>query len=253
MPNQLDQLFPEKASWPFYERASGATFLLELSSRAEAGRRTVELTAPREHQFQAFFDRMTITGAGLELNRIRLRSQTLDIRPPLLVTTDQQPNRVADLFPGLAGSFPMATPPYAGSVIAKHWKEIPKPGSPQPDVSWTVEIDAKGREGTRVLRATLEFSRSGLVSYIGQIYGVEFVYVRDDPALHPRPVAGHAEPPQHWPASRRSVQHPYDSYRDRITREVSEAPNDPALLEHLRKRSSGEPELKDLLEKRHLL
>ncbi|HEY0513008.1 MAG TPA: hypothetical protein VGH73_13950 [Thermoanaerobaculia bacterium] len=65
----------------------------------------------------------------------------------------------------------------------------------------------------------------------------------------PFPIPPHRSPsPQPIGAGKE----PFSSYRDRITIDVSEAPHDPALLQHLRRRARFEPEL-DALLKAHKL
>lgn len=181
----LNKIFPDHANWPFIERGTGASLTLVLSSRPQPGRRHLDLNDPVAHPTEAFFDRMAITDAGLELNRIRLLHQTLDIRPPFTITTGEQLDHVPNLFPGLSGTFPMATPPYDGSVVSKRYSEKPAPGSPQPDFLWEVHIASRAREGTKVLDATFQFTQSGLLSYVGEVYGVFFIYQRSDIGVRP--------------------------------------------------------------------
>ena len=45
----------------------------------------------------------------------------------------------------------------------------------------------------------------------------------------------------------------FASYHDRIVKEVSEGFNDPVKMERLKKRADVEPELRELLERRHVL
>ena len=260
MPLHLDDIFPDHAVWPFFDRCTNATPTLNLTSRIEAGRRVVELNGALDHHFRLFFDRMTITGAGLELNRVRFGSYTLDICPPLTITTGGQVDHVANLLPGMPACIGTSRAPYDGSVVSKKFKEMPNPGTAQADFVWEVRIVSRGAEGSQVFDATMEFSRSGLVSYKGQLYGVFFVYERTDlapyvpPSPHPGPVPRPAPPPPPPPVPHGPTgQQPYVPYHDRIVKEVWDAQCDAALLARLRKRAKEEPELKELLERRHML
>ena len=180
----LDAFFPNHATWPFIERNSNAKLDIELSSQIDAGQRRLQLNPRPDIAFDAFFDRMTVTSAGLELNRVRLRSQTLDIRPPLVITTGDAVDRVENLFPGLVGTFP-PVPPYDGTVT-KTVKTIAMPQPP--DLEWEWQIISRGRDRQHAYEATYRFRRSaGLVSYIGQVYGVFFVFQRTDIGTQPQP------------------------------------------------------------------
>lgn len=178
---------PNEAQWPFREFNSGDQIPIALKSRTEPAGRRIELTGPPDHVFRAFFDRMTVTAVGLELNRLRLQTnpasplQILDIRPPLVITTDDKPNRVANLFPGLTGAFPNSNPPYDGSVTLKKIENVTLPGSQERDAIWKIRLDSRSPEKSEVFRPRFLFSqKQGLIFYTGDVYGLFFEYVRTD-------------------------------------------------------------------------
>jgi hypothetical protein len=174
--------FPNEAHWPFREISAGVALTLNLRSHVEAQGRAIEFTASPDQVFKAFFDRMTITAAGLELNRIRLGTQVVSIRPPLIVTTGDEPNQVADLLPGVTFSVGMNTAPYDGTVTEKKMMNIPPKGSFGGDTVWGIKIVSRSAATRGILmRPGFLLSRSnGLVLYMGDFYGVWFIYKRTD-------------------------------------------------------------------------
>lgn len=189
--------FPNDAKWPFREAATGAVLNLNLRSHAEPQGRVAEFSASPDQTFRAFFDRMTITAASLELNRIRLGAQVVDIRPPLAVTTDNAPNHVANLLPGVTFSVGLNTAPYDGTVTDKPQQPIPPQGSFAGDTTWGIKIFSRSvaTEGI-LMRIGILLSRSqGLVTYLGDFYGDWFIYRRTD--LAPSPLTAFIDEWQH--------------------------------------------------------
>jgi hypothetical protein len=190
-------------------------------------------------------------------------SQTLDIRPPLVITTGDQRDHVADLFPKIEGILGTSTKPYDGTVIFKHVQEIPKPGSPKPDLLWSVGIESRGQDRAKVFRALFQFTRSaGLIEYTGDVYGVFFVYRRTDlpgyippPAVHPQPMPAPQPPQPHStrPGVPPSLLPPHQDYHTRIAKEVWDAMYDDPLLKRLKARGKDEPELALILVKHDLV
>lgn len=210
MPSLFDTYFPDHAVWAFREANTNAEIPLRLRTHTEGGRRQIELDAVSGQMFGTFFDRLTITDAGLELNRVRVGAQVLDIRPPLVMTTGAQKDHVANLFPGLVGTFPMASPPYDGTVVAKGFIDIAETPTSPADRRWVVRIASRGKEGTRVLEASFEFGWGGLISYFGQLFGVFFKYDRTDIGhVAPAPAPPHPAPPHPAPAPAHPAPHPH--------------------------------------------
>ena len=133
----------------------------------------MELTGLLADVNPAFFDRLTLTEAGLELNRIRLRGRTVEIEPPLVVTLNPgESNQVAVLFPD--GTVPVLNdqPPFAGKVTSK--KLSPLGGQRK---QFEVKLVSTARGGERVFRARLQFQTGrGLTDYRGDMGGIFFVY-----------------------------------------------------------------------------
>ena len=104
MPSPFDPFFPAgPETWTFQERGSGLDIPISYTSAKEGDRTHIALDLPPLPAYfnAAFFDRMTLTPAGLELNRIRLNAGvTVPISPPLVVTLDpHEANAVEVLFP----------------------------------------------------------------------------------------------------------------------------------------------------------
>jgi hypothetical protein len=189
--------FPNDANWPFREAATGAVLTLNLRSHTEPQGRVAEFSASPDQAFRAFFDRMTITAGSLELNRIRLGAQTVDIRPPLAVTTDNAPNHVANLLPGVTFSVGLNTAPYDGTVTDKAMQPI-LPQAPFPgDTMWGIKIFSRSVATQGILmRIGILLSRShGLVMHVGDFYGGWFIYQRTD--LAPSPLTAFIDQWQH--------------------------------------------------------
>jgi hypothetical protein len=181
MPVSAGDFFPAEADWPFVEAALTNQLTLELRSHEEPAGRRIELNAPPSHNFTGFFDRMTVTPDGVELNRLHLQSQILNIDPPLLVRTDGKPTHVANLFPGLVGDFPNSMAPYDGSVARNEIKDVTVPGTHEQDVIWKFQLKSFSAERHNVFEPNFLFSlKYGLVFYHGQVYGVFFFYERRD-------------------------------------------------------------------------
>jgi hypothetical protein len=101
----INDLFPpeDTARWKFAEQASSQPATFTFRSRVNGNRRhvdlDVDLDAAPHHRFpDFFFDRMTITPASLELNRILFRTRIVDI-PTWTLTPDSVPNRVNVILP----------------------------------------------------------------------------------------------------------------------------------------------------------
>src|SRR5687768_9913933 len=88
MPTAND-FFPSEnsATWRFVEVSSNEEPVFSFRARQDGNRRLVELDAvdPPGYTYRGFFDRMTITPAGLQLDRIRFGSRAVPI-PPWLLT-----------------------------------------------------------------------------------------------------------------------------------------------------------------------
>jgi hypothetical protein len=258
MPFQPSEFFPDHATWPFLEANTQTKLSIDVKSRASGAERFLDWTLPPESRSQAFFDRMTLSPAGLELNRVRMLSLTLDIRPPLVITAGDQHDHVADLFPNIKGSLGPTSKPYDGTVVFKHLKEILKPGSSQPDLLWSIGIESRGQDRAKVFRALFQFLRSaGLIEYVGDVYGVFFVYRRTDLPEYfspPQPPQPH-QPPVHpvTPPVPASILYQQIPYHVRMPKEVWDSKYDPPLLVKLKARGETEPELASSLVKQDLL
>lgn len=203
----IGDFIPQQADWPFHEANSGDYITVRVTSKTEGTTRRVQLALPENHFSTAFFDRMTISPAGLALDSLRMkesmlppkppRTTTLSIRPPLVVTMDDAPNRVANLFPGFTGTFPSSTPPYDGAVSFKEVREVTIPESQERDTVWTILITSRASNGSIVFRPRFFFSmKSGLIFYTGDLYGVFFVYTRTDVGARYRALAEKAINPK---------------------------------------------------------
>lgn len=179
MADHIEDFFPSTTqdTWKFLERNSGATVTVSYLARPAANRKIVELelTGLPPHINPAFFDRLTLTGPGLELNRIRLRKQSVDINPPLLVTLNPgESNQVAVLFPDDAVPVLNDQPPFAGNVTSK--RISPLDGQKK---QFDVELVSTARAGEQVFRAKMQFQTGrGLTHYAGDVGGNFFVYER---------------------------------------------------------------------------
>jgi len=255
-----NEFFADHTTWPFIEHSSLDRLAIELKSRP-GQERLLELSLPPAHRSRGFFDRMTVTPTSLALNRIRMNNQTLDIRPPLVITADDQPNHVPNLLPGIEGSLGPATKPYDGRVVFRNVTEIPRPGSPTPDVLWSVGIESRGQDKQIVFRALFQFLRSaGLIEYIGDVYGVFFVYRRTDlPEFFPPPPSPAPAPPVTppllpKPGPATPVRHDNGGeYHVRTAKEVFDAEVDAPLRKRLIDRARGERRLANLLVRHDLI
>ena len=138
MADRIEDFFPIalQDTWKFLERNSGATVTVTYVAKPAGNRKTIELelTGLPAHLNPAFFDRLTLTRAGLELNRIRLTKRTVDINPPLVVTLNPgESNQVAVLFP--EGTVPVLNdqPPFAGKVTFEEGEPARRAGEAVPD------------------------------------------------------------------------------------------------------------------------
>jgi hypothetical protein len=260
------EFFPDQATWPFFEYSTREEVAIAVKSRGAGDQRVVEFSAPLEHRFRAFFDRMTVTPGGLELNRVRMFIQTLDIRPPLVITTGDQRDHVADLLPNIEGLLGPTTKPYDGTAVFKHLKEIPRPGFPNPDLLWSIGIESRGQDRAIVFRTLLQFLRSaGLIEYTGDVYGSFFVYRRTDLPDYFPPTPPPAPPPQPGAAPHLPKPHPTKpenplppekirgEYHARVAKEVWDSIYEPARLTSLKERGKEEREVAVLLVRHDLV
>lgn len=179
MADRIEDFFPTapQDTWKFLERNSGATVTVTYVAKPAGNRKTIELelTGLPAHVNPAFFDRLTLTQAGLELNRIRLTKRTVDINLPLVVTLNPgESNQVAVLFP--EGTVPVLNdqPPFAGKVTSKKLSPLSGQG-----MQFEVKLVSTARAGEQVFRATLQFQTGrGLTDYRGDMGGIFFVYER---------------------------------------------------------------------------
>lgn len=179
MTDHIADFFPstDQDTWKFFERSSGSNVTVNYLARPHASRTTIELELtglPPEFN-PAFFDRLTLTEPGLELNRIQLRKITVDINPPMLVTLNlEESNQVATLFPD--GSVPILydLPPLAGKVTSKKLSLLSGQRK-----QFEVKLVSTARAGEQVFRVRMQFqSGRGLTDYRGDMGGIFFVYER---------------------------------------------------------------------------
>jgi hypothetical protein len=185
MPVSPNDFFPQTAKWPFIGKSAGVPVVLDMVSSTGPGGRKIELNAPPSRKFRAFFDRMMVTVTNLQLNRIRLQRYTIDIDPPLTITTDQhETNHVDSLLPGVTWTVGLLTPPYDGTVLEKKFIQIGPQGASGPDTLWSIKICSRSvPNGGVLMRPSFLLSRQhGLVSYVEELYGVwEFAFRTDLP------------------------------------------------------------------------
>lgn len=174
-----NDFFPaeDTATWRFVERNSSQEPVFSFRARRDGDQRRVELDAPG-FTYGGFFDRMTITPVGLELNRIHFANEAIDI-PPWLLTLGPEPDRVENVLPTrLSGLFGEIRDPFVGVTTAKTVTDGPGGG-------WTIEFLISGvGPATHVLKGALRFAAGvGLCEYRGQTFGNFFFhYRRDEPA-----------------------------------------------------------------------
>jgi hypothetical protein len=180
--DQIEDFFPTapQDTWKFLERGSLATVTVNYLAKPTGNRKLIELelTGLPSHVNPCFFDRLTLTEDGLELNRIRLKTRTVDINPSLLITLDLgESNEVAVLFP--IGAVPVLydQPPFGGKVTSK--KLTPLDGQRK---LFEVELVSMGQVGEKIFRVNkMHFQTGrGLTYYGGDMGGVFFVYERQD-------------------------------------------------------------------------
>jgi hypothetical protein len=169
-----NDFFPREntAEWKLVESSSQQEPVFSFRARQDGDRRLVELDSAG-HRFNGFFDRMTITPLGLELNRIHFANRIIDI-PPWLLTLGPEPDRVDNVLPStLDGFFGMNHSPYTGVTTGK---TVTDGGC------WTIGLKISA-VGDFILKATLRLAAdTGLCEYRGQTYGSFFFYFRrDDP------------------------------------------------------------------------
>jgi len=171
----IDDFFPGIDEATFVERNTGVTVPLRFLWRVGADRRQLEIQGPSEHHFGAFFDRMTITGATLELERYRAGPLSLNIQPPLVITPGPEPNRAGNLFPSESPHLTLATwatQPY-GAVASKELIDVHNH-----PLIWRVTIVVRGN-GVVVSKTSYTFAREiGLIDCSGIAYGSFFDYLR---------------------------------------------------------------------------
>jgi hypothetical protein len=180
MADRFQDFFPVAAhdTWKFLERNSGATVTIEYRAKSVSNRKVIELelTGLPAHVNPNFFDRLTLTDAGLELNRIRLTKRAVAIDPPLVVTLKpEESNQVAVLFPPDAVPVLNDSPPFAGKVTAKKLSSL---GTDKKQ--FEIKLVATARGGEKVFRVErMQFQTGrGLTSYLGDMGGIFFVYER---------------------------------------------------------------------------
>ena len=166
----------DSATWVFEERAASAGKRLPIvvTSETTATGRNLSFTYPAGFPHpRCFFDWMTVEANQLVLTHLIFGDQALSPQLPLALTLDDKPNSTADLFPGVP-QVGMASGPYH-CVAAK--KSVSADGK-----HWTIELVARGKDGTIAYRAEpLEFTVGrGLTKYYGDVYGGVFVYDRKD-------------------------------------------------------------------------
>jgi hypothetical protein len=179
MPDHIEDFFPSTTqdTWKFLERNSGSAVTVSYLAKPTANRKIIELelTGLLPDLNPAFFDRLTLTELGLELNRIRLRKQTVAINPPLLITLNlEESNRVNVLFPDDTVPVLYDYPPFAGKVTSKKLKQVDSQRR-----QFEVKLVSTARAGEQVFRARMQFQTGrGLVDYRGDMGGIFFVYER---------------------------------------------------------------------------
>lgn len=181
MADQIEDFFPTapQDTWKFLERRSIGTVTVNYLARPAGNRKLIELelTGLPPEVNPNFLDRLTLTEAGLELNRIRLKKRTVDINPPLLVTlTLGESHQVAVLFP--VGTVPVMydQPPFAGKVTSKKLTLLDGQRK-----QFEVDLVSTGRAGEQIFRARMQFQTGrGLTHYQGDMGGIFFVYERQD-------------------------------------------------------------------------
>ena len=173
----VNDFFPtsDSGEWKFRERNAGDVETFAFRAHTIEGRREVELDAPPSLRVKSFFDRMTITPAGLELTRIRFTNALITIPPPFLLTLGPEVNKTDTLFPPDLGNVPVQ-PPFAGLITTKHVEPSSGPGHP---ARWELSLVSRGRGGDILMRAAFRFEGGrGLVHYSGDFYGTFFIYDR---------------------------------------------------------------------------
>lgn len=173
----VNDFFPaaDSGEWKFRERNADDVQVFAFRAHASGNRRDVELDAPPSQRVKSFFDRMTITSAGLELTRIRFTNALIAIQPPFLITLGPETNKTDSLFPPDLGNVPVQAP-FDGVITAKHVEQSSGPGHP---AHWELTLVSRGRGGDILMRAAFRFEGGlGLVHYSGDFYGNFFIYER---------------------------------------------------------------------------
>ena len=167
--------FRKDANIAFKELNTLAAFTLQVRVSPQQGeRRSISLTPQPDQDMGLFFDRMTATSTTLEINRVKLSKQLLKLDIPLVITMDDKPNRVANLFPNMKGGFPAGNPPYDGTVVEK---KIVASNS-----AWAVKIFSRSvPQRNFAVRWGFILSREhGFAFQMGDIYGAWYIYQRAD-------------------------------------------------------------------------
>lgn len=177
--DQIADFFPSAPQdvWKFLERNSGAIVTVKYTAKPVGTGKAIELTLTGlpDHVNPAFFDQLTLTGAGLQLNRIRLTKGPVNISQPLLITINPaESNQVALFFPKGSVSVLNDRPPFAGKVTSK--KVTALSGQKK---RFEVRVVSTARGGEQVFRVTMQFETGrGLTDYQGDMGGIFFVYER---------------------------------------------------------------------------
>lgn len=177
-PMNAREFFPAASRWRFHELNSGTTVPFTLRRSDGPAGAVIDLSTPDATVPGVIFDRLTVREASVELNRVRYGRLTIDVVPPLTITPGPEPDHVADLFPGARLSFGPSSGPYDGRVTSKTIGEVSEAPMGR-QVHWDMSLVSRATNGNVVLRGSFRFLKDiGLVNWVGDVYGVFFVYRR---------------------------------------------------------------------------
>ena len=169
----------------------GHHITFDFVAHEEGSKRLIELNAPPGTSLYSFFDRFTVSDAGLSVTRLSYQRGSADAQNALLVTQDAKPNH-ADAFLTIPGVGTLSADVFPAKKRIER-----RPDEANPAVMtwhWEFTVYAKTPYQTW-LTADFHFKAGlGLYRYVAQWYGVFSIFQRTDVIVVPDPQPGDVVP-----------------------------------------------------------